>query len=227
MKYKSFMALACWSFATIWAMAQVPADPAELAVQVSEKREESRKNLLQYSWKTRTEITIKGETKLLKLELVRFDVDGRMQKTTLSEEKPDKRKKRGVRGRVQKRKSEEKKEWFGELHGLLGQYSLPSTGKVLDFLDKATFGPGDRPGTVRIRGTSVVQPGDELTMWIDSDTKEINLTKVRTRLDGDTVLLETNHDSLASGLRYQARSIITVPAKDVRMTVENFDYNKQ
>jgi hypothetical protein len=227
MKYKSFLALACWTVATICAMAQVPADTAKLAVQVSENREENRKKLRDYSWKTRTEITIKGETKLLKVELVRFDVDGRMQKTTLSEEKPDRRKKRGVRGRIQKHKIEEKKEWFGELHGLLRQYSLPTTGKVLDFLEKATFGPGDRPGTIRIRGTSVVKPGDELTMWIDADTKETKLTKVRTRLDGDTVLFETNHDSLASGLRYQARSIIKVPAADVRMTVENFDYNRQ
>jgi hypothetical protein len=227
MKYKSCLAIACWSFATVFAMAQVPADPAKLAVQISEKRAENRESLREYSWKTRSEITVKGETKLLKVELVRFDVDGRKQKTTLSEEKPDQRKKRGVRGRIQKSKSEKKKEWFGELNGLLRQYSLPSTGKVLDFLDKATFGPGDRPGTIRIRGTSVVQPGDELTMWIDSDTKQTKLTKVRTRLDGDTVLLETNHDSLASGLRYQARSIITVPAKSVRMTVENFDYNRQ
>jgi hypothetical protein len=227
MKYKSCLAIACWSFATIFVMAQVPADPAKFAVQISEKRAENRESLREYSWKTRSEITVKGETKLLKVELVRFDVDGRMQKTTLNEETPDQRKKRGVRGRIQKKKAKKKKEWFGELHGLLRQYSLPTTGKVLDYLDKATFGPGDRPGTIRIRGTSVVQPGDELTMWIDSDTKETKLTKVRTRLDGDTVLLETNHDSLASGLRYQARSIITVPAEDVRMTVENFDYDKQ
>jgi hypothetical protein len=206
-------------------MAQVPADPAKLAVQISEKREENSKNMREYSWKTRTEIAIEGETRLLKVELVRFNYDGRMQKTTLSEEKPEK--KRGVRGRIQKKKGKEKQEWFGELHGLLAQYSLPTTGKVLDFLEKATFGPGDLPGTIRIHGTSVVKPGDELTLWIDADTKETKLTKVRTRLDGDTVLFETNHDRLDSGLSYQARSIITVPAEEVRMTVENFDYDKQ
>ncbi len=224
-KSTSCLALVCWCAAAVSAMAQIPPDSAKLAVQISEKREENRKKLREYSWKTRSEIAVKGETKLLKVELVRFDIDGSMQKTTLSEEKPDK--KRGVRGRIQKKKGKEMREWFGELHGLLAQYSLPTTGKVLDFLDKATFGPGDRPGTIRIRGTSVVQPGDELTMWVDSDTKDIVLTKVRTRLDGDTVVLETNHDRLASGLSYQARSIITVPAEDVRMTVENFDYDKQ
>ena len=221
----SCLALVCWCAASVFAMAQGPGDLANLAVKISEKREENHKNQREYSWKTRTEIAIKGETKLLKVELVRFDVDGRMQKTTLSEEKQEPN--RGVRGRIQKKKGKEKQEWFAELHGLLAQYSLPTTGKVLDFLDKATFGPGDLPGTIRIQGTSVVQPGDELTLWIDSDTKETKLTKVRTRLDEDTVLLETNHDRLASGLSYQARSIITVPAEDVRMTVENFDYDKQ
>jgi hypothetical protein len=219
------LALVCWFVAAVCAMAQVPPDPAKMAVQISENREENSKNLREYSWKTRTEVTIKGETKLLKVQLVRFDVDGQMQKTTISEEKP--KQKRGVRGRIQKKKGKEKQEWFGELHHLLEQYSLPSTGKILDFLDKASFGPGDRPGTIRIHGTSVVKDGDELTMYIDAETKEAKLTKVRTRLDGDTVLLETNHDRLDSGLSYSARSIITVPAEEVRMTVENFDYDKQ
>jgi hypothetical protein len=226
MKKSTFcLALVYWFAAAVCAMAQVPPDPAALAVKISEKRAENSKHLREYSWKTRTEIAIKGETKMLKVELVRFDIDGQMQKTTLSEETP--KQKRGVRGRIQKKKGKEKQEWFAELHGLLAQYSLPTTGKVLDFLDKATFGPGDRPGTIRIHGTSVVQPGDELTIWIDSETKETRLTKVRTRLDGDTVLLETNHDRLDSGLSYSARSVITVPAEEVRMTVETFDYDKQ
>ncbi len=227
MKHRSFLALACWSLAIVFATAQGPADAAKLAVQISGKREENRLRLLDYSWKTRTEISIKGETKVLKVELVRFDVDGRMQKTTLNEEKPGQGKERGIRGRIQKRKAEEKKEWFGELNRLLEQYSLPTTGKVLDYLDKATFGPGERPGTIRIEGKNVVQPGDQLTMWIDAETKETKFTKVRTQLDRDAVVLETNHDTLESGLRYAARSVITVPAESVRMTVENFDYTKQ
>lgn len=227
MNHRLILALSCWSLAIAFAMAQGPADAAKLAVQISEKREADRKRLLDYSWKTRTEISIKGETKVVKVELVRFDVDGRMQKTTLNEEKSGQGAERGVRGRIQKRKAEEKKEWFGELNRLLEQYSLPTTGKVLDYLDKATFGPGERPGTIRIQGTNVVQQGDELTMWIDTESKETKFTKVRTQLDGDAVVLETNHDTLDSGLRYQARSVITVPAESVRMTVENFDYTKQ
>ncbi len=110
---------------------------------------------------------------------------------------------------------------------MLKQYSLPTTGKVVDFLEKATFGRGDRPGTIRILGTNVVKPGDELVMLIDAETKDLQMTKVRTRLDEDAVLMDINHDRLASGLTYQARSIIRVPEKKVRMTVENFDYERQ
>ena len=226
MKLKPVLGVACMALATAGVMAQAP-DPAKVAVQVSENRTENGKKMREYSWNTRTEITAKGETQLIKVELVRYDVDGRQQKTTISEESPKKRKKRGIRGAVQKKKGQKKQEWFGDLHGLLAQYSLPTKGKVLDYLDQATFGPGDESGTIRIRGTGVVQPGDELTMIVDAETKELKLTKVRTKLDGETVHMTTNHDRLDSGLNYQARTIITVPAKDVRMTVENFDYRKQ
>ena len=226
MRFKPALTVACATLMAASASAQAP-ESAKIAVQVSENRSENAKLMRGYSWNTRTEIKSKGETQLIKVELVRYDIDGRQQKTTISEEGAKKRKKRGIRGAVQKKKGKKKQEWFKELHGLLAQYSLPTAGKVLDYLDQATFGPGDESGTLRIRGTGVIQPGDELTMVIDSESKELKLTKVRTKLDGETVHMTTNHDRLESGLNYQARSIITVPAKDVRMTVENFDYTKQ
>ncbi len=224
---QTIFALACLSLTTGGVLAQGLPDMSKLAVQVSKNRAENRKKMQDYTWKRRTEVVNDGEVQLTKLELVRFDIDGRMQTTTMSEQKPDRRKARGIRGRIQQRVLEAQKEWQGELQRLLQQYSLPTTGKVMDYLEKATFGRGDRPGTIRIVGTNVVQRGDELVMVINADTKEVQTTKVRTRLDEDIVLMDINHDRLASGLSYQARSIIQVPTKKIRMTVENFDYQRQ
>ena len=39
--------------------------------------------LRQYSWKSRTELKLKGESKNVKLEQVRYDLDGKLQKTPL------------------------------------------------------------------------------------------------------------------------------------------------
>ena len=227
MKSRLALILACLCFVTGGPLAQGLPDPSKMAVQISEKRAENRREMREYSWTRRTEIANQGEPQLTKLELVRFDIDGRMQATTVSEQKPEMRSRRGVRGRIQKSVQEQKQDWFRDLNGLLQQYSLGSTPEVIDFLESATFGRGDRPGTVRILGANVVKRGDELTMVIDADTKEILVTKVQTHLGEDNVIMETNHDRLPSGLGYQARSIIRVPSKEVRMTVENFNYEKQ
>lgn len=224
---KTLLVLAFWIVVTGPVLAQGLADLAQLAVQVSENRAENSKKMREYSWKRRTEMSAGGEVQATKLELVRFDIDGRKQTTTISEQKPDQRRKRGIRGRIQQRQGEAKKEWIKELQGLLQKYSLSSTGQVLDFLESATFSPGSAPGTIQILGKNVVQPGDQLEMVINSETKNVLTTKVSTRLDEDPVLMDINHARLSSGLNYQARTVIQVPSKKVRMTVENFDFNRQ
>ncbi len=224
---QTILALTCLGFTTVGGLAQGLPDVSDIAVKVSKSREENRKKMQDYTWKRRTEVSKDGEVQLTKLELVRFDVDSRMQTTLISEQKPEQRQMRGIRGRIQERVVEAQKEWQVDLQRLLQQYSLPTTGKVAGYLEKATFGRGDLPGTIRILGTDVVQPGDELVMLVDASTKELKMTKVRTQLDEDAVLMDINHDRLTSGLNYQARSIIRVPSKKVRMTVENFDFDKQ
>ncbi len=224
---QTLFGLAVLSFTTVGALAQGMPDFADLAVQISKGRAENSEKMKRYSWKRRSEVVKDGDVQLTKLELVRYDIDGRLQTTTISEEKEERRQMRGIRGRMQRRAVEAQKDWQADLQRLLRQYSLPTTGKVLDFLEKATFGRGKTKGTIRIVGTNVVKPGDELVMIVEADSKELQKTTVRTRLEDDVVLMDVNHDRLASGLNYQARSIIRVPSKKVRMTVENFDYNRQ
>ena len=119
------------------------------------------------------------------------------------------------------------KEWGHELGTLLEQYSLPSPGHILDYLNAATIAPGEEPGTIRIVGKNVIQKGDKLTMWADSANKQLKKTKVETRLEEDMVYLNTDHARTDDGLNYVARTIVRVPSKQVEMIVENFNYDKQ
>ena len=47
-----------------------------------------------------------------------------------------------------------------------------------------------------------------------------------TPLDGDAVTLKTDHARLEDGLNYVARYRIDVPDKQVVLTSENFNYNR-
>jgi hypothetical protein len=210
------------------AQAQQPdlGNTAKIAMGIAEARTENQQLTRQYSWTSRTEVKVKGEVKSLKTEIVRYTVDGELQKTPIGTP-IEAKKKRGVRGKVQKKKVGEMKEWGRELGALLKQYSLPSPGHILDYLNAATIGPGEEPGTVRIFGQSVVQEDDKLTMWADSANKQLKKTKVETKLEEDTVYMDTDHARTEGGLNYVARTIIRVPSKQVEMIVENFNYDKQ
>jgi hypothetical protein len=82
--------------------------------------------LREYTWKSRTELSLHGEVKNIKLEQVRYDLDGRLQKTPIggaAEESSSPRRGGPIGKRVAARKKEEFKELMQELAALAGGYS--------------------------------------------------------------------------------------------------------
>src|SRR4051812_33093936 len=71
--------------------------------------------LRQSSWKSRTELKLKGESKSIKLEEVRYDLNGRLQKTSLTPAPAAAPPPTGRGGRLKKKIVDNKKEEFAEL----------------------------------------------------------------------------------------------------------------
>ena len=197
-------------------------DMTLVAEKVSKARQQNAMKTRDYSWTQRTEVKLKGETKSLKTEIVRFTVDGELQKTPIDETSAKKPK--GVRGKVAKKKAGEMKDWMADLGEVLKQYSLPTAGNLLDFFNKAAVSP-DGDGR-KLDATDVVQTGDRMSVWIDANHKMVK-TEVSTQHDGSDVKLETDHATTPDGLDYTARTVIVVPDKGVEMTVENFSYQEE
>jgi len=197
-------------------------DMTLVAEKVSKARQENAQRTRDHSWTQRTEVKVKGEVKSLKTEIVRYTVDGELQKTSIDETSAKKPK--GVRGKVAKKKIAGMKDWMAELGELLKAYSLPSAGNLLDFLNSASVSP-DGDGR-RLDATGVVQAGDRMSVWINDDFKMVK-TEVTTQHDGSDVKLMTDHETNPDGLDYVARTTIVVPDKGVEMTVENFSYQRE
>ena len=197
-------------------------DMTDVVEKVSTARQANAQNARNYSWTQRTEVKLKGETKSLKTEIVRYTVDGELQKTPIDETSAKKPK--GVRGKIAKKKAGEMKDWMADLGEVLKQYSLPTAGNLLDFLNKASVSP-DGDGR-KLDATDVVQAGDRMSVWIDANHK-MTKTEVSTQHDGSDVKLETDHATTPDGLDYTARTVIVVPDKGVEMTVENFSYKRE
>ena len=197
-------------------------DMTDIVSKVSKARQENAQKTRDYSWTQRTEVKVKGEVKSLKTEIVRYTVDGELQKTPIDETSAKKPK--GVRGKVAKKKIAGMKDWMAELGELLKAYSLPTAGNLLDFLNKASVSP-DGAGR-RLDASDVVQTGDRMSVWIGADHK-MTKTEVSTQHDGSDVKLMTDHETTPDGLDYVARTTIVVPDKGVEMMVENFSYQRE
>jgi len=197
-------------------------DMTDIVSKVSRARQENAQRTRDYSWTQRTEVKVKGEVKSLKTEIVRYTVNGELQKTSIDETSAKKPK--GVRGKVAKKKIAGMKDWMAELGVLLKAYSLPTSGNLLDFLNKASVSP-DGAGR-RLDATDVVQAGDRMSVWIGADHKMVK-TEVTTQHDGSDVKLMTDHETTPDGLDYVARTTIVVPDKGVEMMVENFSYQRE
>jgi hypothetical protein len=194
-------------------------DNAQIAERVTKARQENAAKTTNYSWTKRTEVKVKGEVKSTITEMIRYDLDGELQKTPISQDTAKGPK--GIRGKVANKKGGEMKDWMTDLGKVLHEYSLPTSGNLLDFLNKAKVEKGDEG--IELTAVNVVIPVDSMTMWLSPDF-ELTRTEVTTEHDGADVRLTADHATTPDGLDYVARTVIVVPEKNVEMTVENFSY---
>lgn len=206
---------------TMWG--QKP-DAMEMVKQYSEAAKTNGALMLQYSWKMRIELTIKGETKQPWLYQMRFDLDSKLQKTLLTA--PQQKKRRGLRKRIAKKKIAKVKAWANNLTDLVKKYTTPSPGVMLDFYTKASFTPLE-DGTLEIKAGGFLQAGDKATFLHDSQTQQLKEFTFSTTLDGENVVGTVEYAQVSNGPTYAARIVIQVPGKQVTAVVENFDFLKQ
>jgi hypothetical protein len=203
----------------------------------AESQKANAQALRQYSWKSRTEIKLKGESKNVKVEQVRYDLNGKLQKTPIAGPPPAApaaaaAPARGGRGggRLKNKVIENKKEEFGEMMQGLGQlvasYGQLPPEKMQAFAANATKGKGEgaMDGTAQIKGANVLLQGDSMTMWIDPTSQMMRRVEIKTLYEGKPATLITDYRSVPNGPTYMAQAMLTYPEKNVELTVDNYEY---
>jgi hypothetical protein len=198
---------------------------ANRAVQITQARQANAALMHQYTWNSRTEIIEKGEIKDTRLELVNYNPFGQLQRSLLNDS--------GaplpfgfLRRAIAEEKKKEMEQYLTGLRSLLDQYTLSTAGKILDFMTSArTTGP-DAAGLFQMAGSNVVSPGDNLTLWVNAATKHVTRIQVNTTFQGNPVHLDATFSTLPSGLNYMAYAEATVPAKQLSVQVQNFNYTR-
>lgn len=198
---------------------------AKLAVQITEARKANAALMRQYTWDSRTELIENGEIKDIRLELVNYAPDGTLQRSLLNDSGASL-----PRGFLRRAIAEDKKkkmeEYLTGLRHLLEQYTLPTTGKILDFMTSAVPTGPDASGLLEMTGGSVVVPGDGFSVWTDARTRQTRRVQVSTFYQGDMVQVTATFNTIPSGLTYMAYAEATVPAKQLSVQVQNFNYTR-
>ena len=160
----------------------------------------------QYTWNSRVEVLEKGEVKDLRIELVNYGPSGQLQRNTLNDQSaplPF----GFLRRKIEERERAKVEEYLVGLRSLLEQYTLPSEGKILAFMNQAATSGPDANGLFEMTGQNVVYPGDAFSVWFDARTRQTRRIQVTTVFQGDQVDLTATFKTLKSGLTYMPSSV--------------------
>ncbi len=197
-----------------------------LANDIIAARQKNAALMKQYSWNCRTEILENGETKDTRIDQVTFGPDGQPQHTQVSDQSnplPG----GFVRKRIAEDKRKEMEKFLTGLRTFLHQYTLPTAGKVIDFISKTPIpapGPG---GVLQLSGASVVMPGDTVSIAVNAPTKQTQRMSVMTFYQAQEVTVTATFKTLANGLNYPAYVQVNVPDKNLSVLIQNYDYINQ
>jgi hypothetical protein len=132
-----------------------------------------------------------------------------------------------IQKKIEKKK-EEMKEEKERLTALLHSYLSFNSGSAHSLLEKAAIsrtGPGP-DADVKLVVSGMVKPGDSFTMvWSVAKHRPAQID-IRADLDGKPVRLTIDYAAVPDGPFYPAHTVITVPKKDLTITVDSFEFTQ-
>ena len=223
MTHRRGLAVACvvLGFAAAPLLAQQP-DMSQVAAGMAQNQEA----LQRYTWQSRVSVAVDGENKKLDLYQVRYDLDGKLQKTRIGGEEPAQKRVRGpVRKRVAKSKKKEAGEFAAAVKDQLQAYMAPQT------MQKAISEAFARKegGTIKLQAQDVIAKGDLLEFELVEATKQLMTMGITAQAGGSPLDVVTTFQRLPNGPNYPARQIINTTFEGKRLVIatENFSYVEQ
>jgi hypothetical protein len=201
--------------------------PAQQERQLAQAMQQNARELRQYSWKSRTEVRKDTELKSFQLHLMQYSADGTLQQILVDEMTP-KVPTHGLRGLIAKKKKEDFLKTLEGLKAIAKSYGDLSPEKMKEFITNANINiePNPQPGRIRIQGRDVLQPGDSITIWVDTVARRQRRMEINTTYDNEIVRIVTDFQDIPNGPTYMSRSVIDYPSEGISLTKENFDYQR-
>ena len=183
--------------------------------------------LRQYTWKSRTEIRKDGDVKSTKLFMNRYAADGTVVQLLLDETSAS-LPKFGIRGAIARKKKDDAQKLVAALQQVAKSYGELPPAKMQDFMTRATatLETNLPQPLLRLAARNVLQPGDEMVVWVDANTRRQHRIEINSSYDAKPLRIVTEFKDLPNGPTHVARSVVDYAAEDLTLTIENFDYKR-
>ena len=189
---------------------------------------ENQQRLHQYQWTETVQIALKGDVKSTKQNLCQYGPNGQVQKTPIGDQQPQQPSGGRMKQRIVEKKKAEMQDYMGDVKGVLGMYVPPDPQKL-----QAAFQAGNASivptnGAVNLVFKNYAQPGDQMTITFNPQTKKITALNVNTYTDkpSEVVTLAVQFASLPDGTNYAQQSVLNATAKQLVVTTTNSGYQK-
>lgn len=232
MKRKAFLLIivALVVAVSVPARAQAPAQSTrnlEVLALIGAQMGENTKALTGYSFQRRTAVTINGEQKNVTLVQVAFGPGGQPLITTLSSEPPEQLSGGPLRRHMEENKIAEMKGEIEQVMQLANSYLMLNQDTLGQLGRIAQVWQNPDGSLIRVTASGFQQPGDQVTITCDGQTKRQTETQVTTSIFGGQMTILAYYQKLATGLNYNSQTMIYVPAKGMQIAINTFNYVKQ
>src|SRR5512138_1729878 len=191
--------------------------------QIMAARKTSNDLLPKYAWTSRTEVLKSKEILNLLIERNQYTPDGQVVQKLLNQEGA----KMPTAFLIKKIAEDEKESMEKFLYGMrdfLKKYTLQQMEQVNRFITSATWQIIDSTHEFIFTGKDVEEPGDQMTWWVDDSRYSTCRIEVLTTFQGDAIRFTATFSTLPNGLNYMAYAEALVPAKNITLQIQNYDF---
>jgi hypothetical protein len=215
-----FVTILCLSFNS---SAQINKD--ELALEVSKIDAENTQKLKEYTWRLYSKVFGEGGTQTNMLSDFRYSDKGNLE-IQIVEAETNNEKKPGVRGAKQQSMINSKIELIFDAFKHLSSYTYMTKGQLLDLFDKSIV--TEKDGIITVIGKDIYTKGDQMTLLIDSKSKNFLKRTITTKMKEIIINGEIEYDTFEkTGVNHVTTTKMDIPSEKIKVEGENKDYTKK
>ena len=204
------------------------ADLQEKLAALKQSTAENQQRLHRYQWTETTQITLKGEPKPPKQNLCQYGPDGQVQKTPIGQQQQQQPSGGRMKQRIIEKKTEEMKDYMGDVKGVIGMYVPPDPQKMQKAFQSGNASIAPANGAVNLVFKNYAQPDDQMTITFNPQAKKVAAVNVNTYTDkpSEVVTLAVQFASLPDGTNYAQKTVLNATSKQMVVTTTNSNYQK-